>query len=616
MMIRDIMKFQVVFWAAVIFLSGCTPAAFDRDIGRAYLGAEDYGAAISEFQKAVSKEPGNGFNHFWLGKAYFDKGQYKDAITHLKRATELQPNNAYHLLMLGNAYMKTQQYQDAITALKKAIEIEPAETFFKELGYCYIKLQNYDEAITALKRAIELKPGSVAYNNLGYAYGEKKQYDEAFKAFRKAMELAPQDAVTPALYGAFLMEKGDYAEAERQYKRAVSLQPNNAYYLLRLSYVCYRQGKYDEAFDAADKSANLSTFTGVGLSFQITDNYPVIASATESGPAKGSGIKVGDRIIRVDGKSTKGWTAEKMAQNIKGQKGTRVVFSIERKDTKRPLEIAVTREKIIPTEALSAIGIRSLSQRHRGKLVGALQDAEQAYSLDSSDIWAKIPIGAAYLDRGKYAEAIELLATVKDNVTARILEATAHAKQGNFKQAVAIYSAIPEEKLSTNNIPLWTDRTALLVAFAPYVSARRADAGTLQSQGRDQEALGVLGDALMVADEAQGKELFKMMAEILRAEPQLARVPEEARKYTLRGEMMAEEGKIKEAAEQFRLALNIAPYIAKLHFKTAIIYGELQRYSQATRYMKTYLLLAPEAPNARAAQDQIYKWEFMIEQGG
>ena len=31
--------------------------------------------------------------------------------------------------------------------------------------------------------------------------------------------------------------------------------------------------------------------------------------------------------------------------------------------------------------------------------------------------------------------------------------------------------------------------------------------------------------------------------------------------------------------------------------------------------MKTYLNLALEAPNAKAAKDQIYKWEFAMEKG-
>jgi hypothetical protein len=40
-----------------------------------------------------------------------------------------------------------------------------------------------------------------------------------------------------------------------------------------------------------------------------------------------------------------------------------------------------------------------------------------------------------------------------------------------------------------------------------------------------------------------------------------------------------------------------------------MILGKLHEYNRAIEHMKDYLMLVPDAPNARAAQDQIYKWE-------
>lgn len=607
---------RIVFLMTVVFLAGCSTAIDYRIDGARHIEAGNYDAAISNLEHAVNLEPNSGNGHHWLGQAYYKKGRYMDAIIHFKRATELQGNVVHNYEWLASAYAKTQQYQEAIAVFKKAIRIDPTKnSFFRRLSQAYIEVQNYDEAITAAKRAIELNPDNdLAYHNLGYAYGKKKQYDEAFKAFRKAMELDPH-ALYPANYGDFLMEKGDYAEAERQFKRAVSLRPNNANYLLKLSHAYYLQGKYDDALDAAGKSVELSTLTGIGVNVQITDNYLVIASVIESGPAKRAGIEAGDRIIKIDGKPTKRRKIEEVVSQLKGQEGTRLVLTIKRENTSKSFEKTLTREKIIPTEATSAFVLRSLIQRYKGKAEGALKDAEQAYSLDPSDEQAKLALGAAHLDKGSHDEAIKLLSQVKDSATANLLEATAHAKQGDFNKAADIYSAIPEEKLSPNNVPLWIDRVALLVALTPYAAAKEERAGTLRAQGRYREALNELGEVLRVVDEARGREIYKTMAEILRGEPQLARVPEEARKYRLRGDVLTEEGNFKEAATQYRQAVNAAPYIAKLHFNTAIAYGELKSYFQAVRHMETYLLLAPEAPNARAVKDQIYKWEFRMEKG-
>ena len=62
---------------------------------------------------------------------------------------------------------------------------------------------------------------------------------------------------------------------------------------------------------------------------------------------------------------------------------------------------------------------------------------------------------------------------------------------------------------------------------------------------------------------------------------------------------------------EYRAALRIAPLTPQLHFNTALIHGQLKSYRAAIRSMTGYLQLAPDAPNARAAKDEIYKWEFL-----
>ena len=164
-------------------------------------------------------------------------------------------------------------------------------------------------------------------------------------------------------------------------------------------------------------------------------------------------------------------------------------------------------------------------------------------------------------------------------------------------------------------MPLWSDRIALLEVFKPFIIAKIQNAATLKSQGRYKEALQELGDVLKVADDKTSKEICGSIYRIMSMDPRLSELPEVARKYALRGDVLTEEGKFEEAVNEYRQAIQAAPYIANLYFNTSMIYRELKRYTQAIRYMKTYLQLAPEAPNVRATQDQIYKWEFKMEKG-
>ena len=511
----------------------------------------------------------------------------------------------------GWAHYEKGQYQEAINSFKKAISLNPSESEnFRGLSASYSALKQYDEAITAAKRAIELKPDNAnAYNALGIAYSRKKQFNEALNAYKKAIEIAPKYAFLYTSTGNLFLERGDYSRAAEQYEKAISLKPNNIKSLSGLTNAYYKQGKYDEALDAADKSVALSVSAQIRVNLQLVDGLLAIESVI-SDHAKEADLQAGDFIIKVDGKPTK---ELKDLSSLRGQEGTRVVLTIKRKGVKKVFERTLVRERVYLSGASSALGYRSIILRQMGKQEEALKDAKQAYSLNSSDTLAQLALGAAYLDQGQYDEAVRLLSQVKGSASARVLEATVYAKKRDFNKAIEIYSAIPEEKLSPKNVPLWDDRTVLLKTLNPFISSKMESAGRLKAQGKYKEALKELGEAMKVADDKTSKEICGAIYRIMNLDPRLSVLPEEARKYALRGDVLTEEGKFGEAVKEYRKAVQAAPYIAKLYFNTAMIYGELKKHPQAIRHMKTYLQLAPEAPNARATKDQIYKWEFKME---
>jgi len=621
-MMKHLTYFLVL--VAAVILSGCASdmARLSAWDGYAAFQKGNYKSAIENLKTAVSNEPANGDYQAWLGAAYYKAGRYKDAIVHLKKATELQPNNAYNVGSLGSAYRDNNQYREAIQSYMKAINLKPTcGECFSAIAYCQIKLAHYDEAITAAKRANELKPNyAVAYKNLGWAYGKKRQYDEAFKALRKSIELDPKYAFAYSKYGDFLAEKSDYAAAAEQYQKAASLKTVNLTYLSKLVGAYYKQGRYDDAIETANKAIGLSAINLRSYIF-IEDNYPTVKAPTKLTPtlkaglaaAKRVAIETGDRIIKINGQSTEGWSIEKAVKSIISPKGVNI--TIQRKGLDMPIEKVIKKESIILEEAATPLALRSLALIKKGKHEEAYKDIEKAYSLNSSDKWAQIALGAAHLDQGRYDESITFLSKVKENVGARIFEATAYAKKGDFNKAIEIYSTIPEEKLSPKDVPLWSDRTALLKTLKPFIASKMENAGGLKAQGLYKEALKELGDALKVSDDQESKAISSAISAIMEIDPKLSELPEEARKDALRGDVLTKQGKFEDAAKEYQRAIRAAPYIAKLYFNTAMICSEFKGYAQAIRSMKTYLQLAPEAPNARAVKDQIYKWEFMIEKG-
>lgn len=66
----------------------------------------------------------------------------------------------------------------------------------------------------------------------------------------------------------------------------------------------------------------------------------------EGKPAQRAGVQAGDRILSVDGKSTKGLTVSEVSNMLRGVPGTTVVLELEREGEKKPFKVSIVREDI------------------------------------------------------------------------------------------------------------------------------------------------------------------------------------------------------------------------------------------------------------------------------
>jgi carboxyl-terminal processing protease len=91
-------------------------------------------------------------------------------------------------------------------------------------------------------------------------------------------------------------------------------------------------------------------FEGVGMEIAIRDSVLTVVSPLKGTPAFRAGLKSADRIISIDGVSTKGMDIGAAVKKIRGPKGTVVKFEVLREGNTEILEIEVTRDTIsIPT---------------------------------------------------------------------------------------------------------------------------------------------------------------------------------------------------------------------------------------------------------------------------
>lgn len=87
-------------------------------------------------------------------------------------------------------------------------------------------------------------------------------------------------------------------------------------------------------------------FGGIGIEITILKDVLTVVSPIEDTPADKAGVKSGDQIIKIDGKSTKDITIMEAVKKLRGPKNTKVTITILRENMLKPWDIVLTREVI------------------------------------------------------------------------------------------------------------------------------------------------------------------------------------------------------------------------------------------------------------------------------
>lgn len=94
------------------------------------------------------------------------------------------------------------------------------------------------------------------------------------------------------------------------------------------------------------ESETSGEFGGLGIEISITNGILTIISPIEDTPAWNAGIKPGDKVVAIDGQSTKGFTLVEASALLKGKKGSKIVLSVVRDGQEKPLDISIVRGNV------------------------------------------------------------------------------------------------------------------------------------------------------------------------------------------------------------------------------------------------------------------------------
>lgn len=111
-------------------------------------------------------------------------------------------------------------------------------------------------------------------------------------------------------------------------------------------------------------------YGGIGALIRQCDDYVVIAEPYKGSPADRAGLRIGDKIVEIEGKDARGFTTEKVSSLLKGDPNTKVHITVERiVDGKREAK-TIRRERIVIPAVTYAGWV------DRGNGIGYIQQAD------------------------------------------------------------------------------------------------------------------------------------------------------------------------------------------------------------------------------------------------
>jgi carboxyl-terminal processing protease len=87
-------------------------------------------------------------------------------------------------------------------------------------------------------------------------------------------------------------------------------------------------------------------YGGIGSLIRRSGDYTIIADPYQGFPADKAGLRAGDKILEVDGKSVESMAIESVSDQLKGKPGTEIKLTVERYGESKPIDFKIIRERI------------------------------------------------------------------------------------------------------------------------------------------------------------------------------------------------------------------------------------------------------------------------------
>src|SRR6266498_916505 len=127
------------------------------------------------------------------------------------------------------------------------------------------------------------------------------------------------------------------------------------------------------------------SFGGLGIELTLRDDVLTVVAPIEGTPAYRAGIQPGDRIVKIEGLTTKDMQLADAVKRMRGKPGTSVTITVVREGWTEPKDFEITREQIRVQSVknmqlepgIAYVKLRQFQEQSPGDLGAALEKASK-----------------------------------------------------------------------------------------------------------------------------------------------------------------------------------------------------------------------------------------------
>lgn len=244
-----------------------------RNLGVAFYRTGMLDEAVREFRRVAELRPSEGAAPFYLGLIALRQHRYEDAADHFRQSIDRagpRPS-ALHNLGLALEYGGRLEQAEPVLA-DAAVRGRDDPRILLSWGSVALARGDVEAADARLRQARDRfggAPPAPWFEAMSRAAAARGELDRALTVAREGVEAYPGATVLRNNLAVFLEAAGEVEQAEALLRAALEEEPGIPQIAKNLGDLCYRSGRFDEAWEHYERAAKLVPDLGDDLYFKM-----------------------------------------------------------------------------------------------------------------------------------------------------------------------------------------------------------------------------------------------------------------------------------------------------------------------------------------------------------